>query len=80
MKSFANKEARAPHYIFIKVSHFGIAWFKCILLTKKCVSCDYPFETLSAFYTYLILVSLLVNKDMKKWLFEYKQGIPSFEN
>jgi len=25
MKSFANKEARAPHYIFIKVSHFGIA-------------------------------------------------------
>ena len=50
------------------------------LLTKKYVSSHYPFETLSAFYTYLILVSLLVNKDMKKWLFEYKQGIPSFEN
>ena len=66
MKSFANKEARAPHYIFIKASHFGIAWFECILLTKKYVSSRYPFETLIVLYTYLILVSLLLIENMRK--------------
>ena len=66
MKSFANKEARAPHYIFIKASHFGIAWFECILLTKKYVSSRYPFETLIVLYTYLILVSLLLIEHMRK--------------
>ena len=66
MKSFANKEARAPHYIFIKVSHFGIAWYECILLTKKYVSSRYPFETLIVLYTKLILVSLLLIENMRK--------------
>ena len=66
MKSFANKEARAPHYIFIKASHFGIAWFKCILLTKKYVSSRYPFEILIVLYTKLILVSLLLIENMRK--------------
>ena len=66
MKSFANKEARAPHYIFIKASHFGIAWFECILLTKKYVSSRYPFETLIVLYTKLILVSLLLIENMRK--------------
>ena len=66
MKSFANKEARAPHYIFIKASHFGIAWFECILLTKKYVSSRYPFETLIVLYTKLILVSLLLKENMRK--------------
>ena len=66
MKSFANKEARAPHYIFIKASHFRIAWFECILVTKKYVSIRYHFETLIVLYTYLILVSLLLIENMRK--------------